>query len=80
MGMSQEDLIVALPAKDKQMKGDKQNKKQPPPLPPCPQKEKEKYPTTPVTLARDSTGLCYFYWSYGDRANNCSAPCSWQGN
>ena len=78
--MSQEDLVAALPAKGKQMKGGKQNKKQPLPLPPRPQKEKEKYPTAPGTLARDSAGLCYNHWSYGDRANNCSAPCTWQGN
>ena len=78
--MSQEDLVAALPAKGKQMKGGKQNKKQPLPLPLHPQKEKEKYPTAPGTLARDSAGLCYNHWSYGDRANNCSAPCTWQGN
>ena len=78
--MSQEDLVAALPAKGKQMKGGKQNKRQPPPLPPRPQKEKEKYPTAPANLARDSAGLCYYHWSYTDRANNCSAPCSWQGN
>ena len=78
--MSQEDLVATLPAKGKQMKGGKQNKRQPPPLLPRSQKEKEKYLTTPATLARDSAGLCYYHWSYEDRANNCSAPCSWQGN
>ena len=31
--MSQEDLAATLPAKGNQMKGGKQNKKQPPPLP-----------------------------------------------
>ena len=36
--MSQEDLVATLLAKGKQMKGSKQNKKQPPPLPPRPQK------------------------------------------
>ena len=34
--MSQEDLVTALPAKGKQMKAGKQNKRQPPPLPPRP--------------------------------------------
>ena len=76
--MSQEDLIAVIPAKGKQQKSVKQNKKRPPPLLPRPQKEK--YPTAPATLARDSAGLCYYHWSYGDRTNNCSAPCSWQGN
>ena len=77
----QEDLIAAIPAKARQQRGGKQYKKQPPPLPPRPQSNsKEKYPTAPATLARDSAGLCYYHWSYGDKANNCSAPCSWQGN
>ena len=79
---TQEDLVAALPGRNKQHQrgNSKQNRKQPPPVPPRPQKEKEKYPTAPATLARDSAGLCYYHWSYGDKANNCSAPCSWQGN
>ena len=81
MDMPQEDLIAAVPAKARQQRGGKQYKKQPPPLPPRPLSNgKEKYPTAPATLARDSAGLCYYHWSYGDRANNCSAPCLWQGN
>ena len=79
---SQEELVAAIPGRNKQQLGGKQFKKQPPPLPPPPQNNngKEKYPTAPATLARDSAGLCYYHWSYGDKANNCSAPCSWQGN
>ena len=79
---SQEELVAAIPGRNKQQRGGKQFKKQPPPLPPRPQSNsgKEKYPTAPATLARDSAGLCYYHWSYGDKANNCSAPCSWQGN
>ena len=79
---SQEELVAAIPGRNKQQRGSKQFKKQPPPLPPRPQSNsgKEKYPTAPATLARDSAGLCYYHWSYGDKANNCSAPCSWQGN
>ena len=46
----------------------------------CHVTEKEKYPTAPVSLARDSAGLCFYHWSFGKRANNCTAPCSWQGN
>ena len=25
-------------------------------------------------------GGCTHHWSYSDQANNCTAPCSWQGN
>ena len=80
--LSQEELVAAVPGRNKQQRGGKQFKKQPPPLPQRPQSNsgKEKYPTAPATLARDSAGLCYYHWSYGDKANNCSAPCSWQGN
>ena len=57
MEMSQKDLIAVIPAKGKQQKSVKQNKKRPPPLLPRPQKEK--YPTALATLNRDSAGLCY---------------------
>ena len=34
----------------------------------------------PVSLARDSSGLCYYHWNFGDKATKCEAACSWQGN
>jgi hypothetical protein len=36
--------------------------------------------SAPAALARDSAGLCYFHWHFGDQAVKCEAPCSWQGN
>ena len=77
----QDGLVAALPGKNKhtqQQRNNKNQKKQPPPVPPRP--DKEKFATAPATLARNSAGLCYYHWSYGDKANNCTAPCSWQGN
>ena len=73
----QDSLVAALPGKNKHIH-QQPNKKQPMPVPPRP--NKEKYPTAPVSLARDSAGLCFYHWSFGKRANNCTAPCSWQGN
>ena len=35
--------------------------------------------TAPAALARDSAGLCYFHWHFGDQAHKCEPPCSWQG-
>jgi len=35
---------------------------------------------SPAALARDSAGLCFYHWQFGDRAHSCAAPCSWQGN
>ena len=70
-------LVAALPGKNKHIH-QQPNKKQPMPVPPRP--NKVKYPTAPVSLARDSAGLCFSHWSFGKRANNCTAPCSWQGN
>ena len=78
---SQDSLVAALPGKNKNnqhQRNNKQQKKTPPPVPPRP--GKKKYLTAPATLARGSAGLCYYHWSYGDQANNCTAPCSWQGN
>jgi len=31
----------------------------------------------PVDLARLQSGLCFYHWSFGDRANKCVSPCSW---
>jgi hypothetical protein len=31
----------------------------------------------PAALARMSTGLCHFHWTYGERAQKCEAPCNW---
>jgi hypothetical protein len=30
--------------------------------------------------ARLAAGLCIKHWRYGDQANSCVQPCSWQGN
>ena len=34
----------------------------------------------PAALARDSAGLCYYHWNFGEKATKCEAQCSWQGN
>ena len=36
--------------------------------------------TAPAALARESAGLCYYHWHFGDQAVKCEAPCAWQGN
>jgi hypothetical protein len=36
--------------------------------------------TAPAALARESAGLCYYHWHFGDQAVKCESPCSWQGN
>ena len=77
----QDGLVAALPGKNKniqQQRNNKHQKKQQPTVPLRP--NKEKYPTAPATLARDSAGLCYYHWSFGAQANDCTTPCSWQGN
>jgi hypothetical protein len=33
--------------------------------------------TAPAALARLSTGLCHFHWTYGEKAQKCEAPCNW---
>jgi hypothetical protein len=35
------------------------------------------HPTAPGFLARFSTGLCHFHWTFGDRARRCETPCPW---
>jgi hypothetical protein len=36
--------------------------------------------TSPAALTQDSAGLCYYHWTYGEKASRCRKPCSWQGN
>ncbi len=36
--------------------------------------------TSPAALAQDSAGLCFYHWTYGEKASRCRKPCSWQGN
>ncbi len=31
-------------------------------------------------LARKASGLCFFHWTFGDKAARCEGPCTWQGN
>ncbi len=35
---------------------------------------------TPLKLAPQASGLCFFHFQFGDRANSCTELCSWQGN
>ena len=35
---------------------------------------------SPSDLARMGRDLCFFLWSWGDKARNCMSPCGWQGN
>lgn len=35
---------------------------------------------SPHALAKDSAGLCFYHWNFGDNASKCRPPCSWQGN
>lgn len=32
---------------------------------------------TPSDLARSGSGLCFFHWTYADKATKCSPPCTW---
>jgi hypothetical protein len=41
------------------------------------QQDTPPHPTAPGTLARFSTGLCHFHWSFGNKAKKCETPCSW---
>ena len=36
--------------------------------------------STSRSLAQQSAGLCFYHWSFGEKATKCRSPCSWQGN
>ena len=80
-----EDTVAAVrdfKPKNKQQQRSKQNKIQtPPPLPPRPQgNQKSQQNPPPGLLARQSAGLCFYHWTFGDKAHSCKSPCTWQGN
>jgi len=33
-----------------------------------------------ASLARESSGLCFYHWNFGEKAEKCEATCTWQGN
>jgi hypothetical protein len=35
---------------------------------------------SPAHLARNSSGLCFYHWTFGEKATKCEALCTWQGN
>ena len=81
----QEEMVAAVQTKGKQQqqknRNKNQQKKQPPPIPPRPQgSQRSQKDSAPSTMAREATGLCFYHWSFGEKAHSCQAPCSWQGN
>ena len=85
--LPQDDVVAAIQQKGKQQSRNRdrpQKKSKLPPLPPRPaggqSGQHQKTDTAPSTVAREATGLCFYHWSFGDKAHSCQAPCSWQGN
>ena len=80
-------VVAAIQHKGKQQpknvdRGQKKTK-----LPPLPSRpngtqsgQQPKRDTAPSSVAREATGLCFYHWSFGERAHSCQTPCSWQGN
>lgn len=70
------DVVAAL------RPGGQRNKfAKPPPIPPRPQQHAGAAQSTapaPVKVAQQATGLCYYHWTYGEKATKCRKPCSWQ--
>ena len=86
--LPQDDVVAAIQQKGKQQsknrdRGQKKSSK-PPPLPPRnnggQSGQHQKTDSPPSAVAREATGLCFYHWSFGEKAHSCQAPCSWQGN
>ncbi len=43
-------------------------------------KQQQSSGSAPKALARKASGLCFFHWTFGEKATRCEAPCTWQGN
>ncbi len=44
------------------------------------QQQQQQIGSAPKALARKALGLCFFHWTFGNKASHCEAPCTWQGN
>ena len=82
---AQEDTVAAVKnfkqKNNNSRNNQQQRSQQPPPVPPRAQGgQKTQKVTPPAAVAQQSAGLCYYHWSFGEKANSCRAPCSWQGN
>jgi len=42
------------------------------------QQQSKKASDAPAEMARLATGLCFYHFAYGSKANSCRSPCSWQ--
>ena len=83
--LPREEMVAAVQNKGRQHQQKNRNKgqqkKQPPPIPPRPQSSHQSQKdSAPSAVAREATGLCFYHWSFGEKAHSCQAPCSWQGN
>ena len=89
--LQQEDVVAAIQFKGKQLsknQGKNKQKSKPPPLPPRNNSnnngsgggQRTHAELAPSAAAREATGLCFYHWSFGEKAHSCQAPCSWQGN
>jgi len=34
----------------------------------------------PGEVAQTAVGLCWYHWKFGDKAEKCDPPCTWEGN
>ena len=75
--LQQEDVVAAIQHKGKQEpknQGKNKQKSKLPPLPPSPQNsqggQRTQTNTAPSTVAREATVLCFYHWSFGERAHS----------
>ena len=87
-GRQSHDVVAAVPEEVEIVaaigtKNQRGKFKRPPPIPQRPQqhgRSTQQSSKPPVVMAQQSTGLCYYHWTYGEKANSCKSPCTWSGN
>ena len=78
--MEEEALVAAIPGRSGQSGGRKFGNNKPQFKRPTAQAASSGHNPSPQYLAQNSAGLCFYHWTFGDRASKCKSPCSWQGN
>ena len=74
ISQEQETTVAAMKGFKPKHKNNQQKFQSPPPLPLRPKSGNKTQEDPPGLVARQAAGLCYYHWTFGNKAHSCKAP------
>ena len=78
ISQEQETTVAAMKGFKPKHKNNQRSKQQkfqsPPPLPLRPKSGNKTQEDPPGLVVRQAAGLCYYHWTFGNKAHSCKAP------